>query len=271
MSEQEIILSVILTTLLILLLLAGITISLFAVGRQQSRQKMELAQARFNYEKELRKVELEVSEQLTQHFARELHDNIGHNLACIRLELENRKLDYPQFEHIFSPFDKFLEDASQQLRLLSRSMNTDYISQNGLLVAMNIEVERHKQLRKFDIIWERDDYSVPLDKNQELIAFRIFQEIMHNAIRHSKARRLYIKLYSLPSFLLSVTDDGIGFSLDETLNTSQASGIRNIIKRAVLAGIECNIKASPGCGCTYRLSVSSPKADSEENLQTQLY
>ncbi len=268
MSEDEIILSVILTTLLILLLLAGITISLFAVGRQKSRQKVELAQARLNYEKELRKVELEVSEQITQHFARELHDNIGHNLACIRLELENKKLDYPQFEHVFTPFDGFLEDASQQLRLLSRSMNTDYIAQNGLLMAINIEVERQKQLRKFDFYWEHDDYRGALDKNQELIVFRIFQEIIHNAIRHSKARKLCIRLSSNPGFQLLVSDDGNGFSLEETLLTSRASGLRNIIKRAAMASLNCDIKSSPGSGCTYRLSGQVSQDGQGRNLQT---
>lgn len=258
MTQDDIILSIILSTLLILLLLAGIAISFFIASRQRSKQQFELAQARLNYEKELRKVELEVSEQLMQHFAQELHDNIGHSIACIRLELENKKIDHPEFENTFHTMETFVEDASQQLRLLSRSMNTDYIAQNGLLTAIDIEVERQRQLRKFAVQWEHNYRDHVLDKNQELIVFRIFQEIIHNAIKHSRSKNVFITLHSSPTFTLTVKDDGKGFQLKDTLETSRASGLKNIIRRASMAGLACDIQSTPGNGCVYHLSRPEP-------------
>jgi signal transduction histidine kinase len=197
-----------------------------------------------------------VSEQLMQQFAQELHDNIGHTLICMRLEVENRKIDNPDVTGILSPIESYLDEASNQLRLLSRSLNTDYVSSAGLYNAIQLEVERQQQLKKFHIHWHHDYTHQLLDKNQELMTFRIFQEIVHNAIRHSKAKNLYITLRTTPVFELCVRDDGKGFHPEETLQTPSASGLKNMLKRASMAGLTCQIDSKPGAGCTYTLQMA---------------
>jgi len=253
MSSSDIILTISFTTLLILLLIAGVTISFFIAGRQATKQQMELTNAKLSYEKELRKVETEVSEHLMQQFAHELHDNIGHALTCIRLELENKKLDDPTLVTLLAPIETHLEDASQQLRLLSRSFNTEYVTHINLIEAIQLEVERQRHLKKFAIQFEHDHNNPVLDKNQELMVFRIFQEIIQNAIRHSKAKNLVVTLSNAPTFALEVSDDGIGFSVDETLNSPRASGLKNMKKRATMADLHCEIISTPGSGCQYKL------------------
>ena len=253
MRESDVVLAIVFTTLLILLLVAGIVIAFFLVNRQRIKQQMSLAQARITYEQELRQVETEVSEALREQFAQELHDNIGHILTCMRLEIENRKLDNAESITVLAPIENYLEEASQQLRLLSRSFNTDYITHLGLTNAIQLEVDRQQQLRKLEIHWEKGTEPPALDRNQELMTFRIFQEIVHNAIRHSKAKNLHIILTSTPFFELSIGDDGRGFSVDEILASSKASGLKNIIKRAGMAQLDCLIKSNPGQGCVYVL------------------
>lgn len=253
MSDTEIVASIILTTLLILLLIAGVTISFFIASRQRSKQQVELAQARLTYEMELRQVETEVSEHLMQQFAQELHDNIGHILTCIRLEVENKKLDHPGLDKILNPVETYLDDASHQLRLLSRSLNTDYISNVGLDNAIQIEVERQKQLKKFDVHYEHNYFQSSLDKNQELMAFRIFQEVTQNAMRHSKAKNLYVSLKSSPDFELCVRDDGKGFLVEDMMQSPKASGLKNVLKRASMADLDCEVNSLLGEGCTYTL------------------
>lgn len=254
MTNVDLILAIVVTTLLILLLIAGLTISFFVANRQRTKQQMELAQTRLTYEKELRQVETEVSEQLTQHFAQELHDNLGHILTCIRLEVENKKLDHPEIENLLAPTEKYLDEASQQLRLLSRSLNTDYIATHGLANAIHIEIERQQHLKKFNIQLDEVPGNTELDKNQELMVFRIFQEIVHNAMRHSRAKNLFIALHYTPFFKLTVRDDGRGFSWEETLKTPRASGLKNVLKRAALANLSCQVESEVDKGCTYTLT-----------------
>ena len=259
MIDYDVVITIILTTLLILILIAGITISFFMVSRQRANQQIELTRARLKYEKELRKVEGELSEQLMQHFGQELHDNIGHLLTCLRLEVENRKLDNPQLCEVLKSADHYLEETSVQLRLLSRSLNTDYLANIGLNEAIQLEVDRQKNLKKFQIQWEHNYSRNEIDKDQELIIFRIFQEVVNNAIRHSSARNLCILLKDYPYFELIIKDDGCGFKVQETLDSLRSSGLRNIIKRSEIAKINCKIASSPGHGCTYILRKDQKK------------
>lgn len=253
MAEGEIIITVIISTLIILLLIVGIIASLLAITRQRSRQQAELAQTRLSYEQELRRIESEIGEQLMVQFARELHDNIGHILTCMRLEVENKKLDHPGFGPLIHPLEGYLDEASGQLRLLSRSFNTDYVTHIGLISAISLEVERQRQLRKFAIHWQFDDGPLALDKNQELIVFRIIQEVFQNAIRHSKAKQLRLVLQTHP-FQLQLQDDGKGFEVEATLRGAGASGLKNIFRRCELAGLECTLHAAPDQGCHYTLT-----------------
>lgn len=245
MNNNQIMLGVLLTTLLLLLLVAGIFVAIYMAAKTRAQQ--ELA-----YEKELRQVELEVSENMMAQFARELHDNIGHLLTCMRITIENKKLAEPE-NNAFSAIEGYLDDASTQLRLLSRSLNTDYISNIGLSAAINLEVDRINQLKRSQISLTLADATLEMDKNAELMIFRIFQEMMQNSLKHSKAKNIYVVLFGTPDQLLSVTDDGKGFDVARMLDGNSASGLKNMIKRAQLAGLSCEIISNPGEGCRYTL------------------
>jgi two-component system NarL family sensor kinase len=252
--NQEIFLAIICSTLLILLLVAIVVIVLFVSGRQKAKQEMEMTRTKLSYEQELRKVETEVKEQVMGQFAQELHDNIGQLLTAMHIQIENQKLDHPSLTEGLKPVEIYLDEVTRQLKLLSRTLNNDYLGHIGLFSAMQLEADRLTALRRFTVHFPMVQGSTHLDKNNELMVFRIFQEITQNALRHSAAKNLYINVdTSGENFELRVKDDGKGFDSAEILASSKASGLRNIIKRAKLAGLECEIIGSPGNGCLFKL------------------
>ena len=254
MSNTEILLSIISITLLVLLLVSGIVLVFFQSGRQRLTQQMELAQNKLTYEKELRQVETEVREETMAQFAQELHDNIGQLLTAVHIQLENLKLDHPDLQDGFKSMETYLSDATQQLRLLSRTLNNDYIGHNGLIGAMDLEINRIKTLRRFRVHWETAPGTSNLNKDQELMVFRVFQEIIQNCLRHSLAKNVYISMNTGPgNFEIKIEDDGRGFDVESTLQSSKASGLRNIIKRAQWAGMDCTMQSAPEKGCTITL------------------
>ena len=84
---DDILVTFITVTLLILLLVAGIFITLIISSRERLQQQMALADARLAFERELRSVETEVTESMMSQFARELHDNIGQMLTALHIQM----------------------------------------------------------------------------------------------------------------------------------------------------------------------------------------
>ncbi len=253
MADNQIMAGIVFTTLLLLLLVAGIFLSIYMAGKERMQQQIKITKIELDYEKELRQVETEVSEKMMERFAQELHDNIGHILTCMRITIENKKLDEPKLDQTFQPIENYLNEATGQLRLLSRSLNTDYVSNIGLHGAIKVEVERLNLLRRVQVNFDSEGQEMLINKNQELMAFRIFQEMIHNSIKHSRAKNLYISLDTSGNFALKVADDGKGFAAEEILNSPKASGLKNMMKRAKMAGMDCKIESAPGMGCKYAL------------------
>ncbi|ASS50846.1 MAG: hypothetical protein A3D31_14950 [Candidatus Fluviicola riflensis] len=254
---NDIILSIVAVTLLILLLIAGITLTFFMSNRQRMRQEQILTETKLAFERELRIVETEVSEHVMGQFAQELHDNIGQLLTAMHIEIENKKLDHPEHQEDYKPLEIYVGEVTQQLRLLSRTLNNDFIGNSGLLVAIQLEVDRLNTLRRFTVELKTDSGVPSLEKDQELMVFRILQEIAQNALKHSGAKKVQISVKSDP-FELQVKDDGKGFDYDDVFRSNKASGLRNIIKRAQLARLECTIHTKPEEGTVYILKKSQP-------------
>jgi signal transduction histidine kinase len=86
--------------------------------------------------------------------------------------------------------------------------------------------------------------------------FRIFQEILTNVARHSRATRVDIELMLSPERVgLEVVDNGVGIA-DEDLNGKKSLGLLGMNERALLFGGEVKITGTPGHGT--RVSVSIP-------------
>lgn len=254
---NDIILSIVSATLLILLLIAGIVITFFIAGRQRMRQEQVLTETKLTFERELRQVETEVSEHMMAQFAHELHDNIGQLLTAMHIEIENRKLDEPEKPEVFKPLEIYLGEISQQLRLLSQTLNNDFVVRNGLVQAIRLEVNRMNNLQRFRAHLDANSVSSVLKKDEELVVFRIFQEILHNVMKHAGAKQVFIRLDAdREKFELEVKDDGKGFDYEAVFSQNKASGLRNILKRAALANLECTIETKPGEGTRYFLKKS---------------
>jgi len=253
MTDDAIVYTVVLSSLVILLLIAGVAITIFIANRQRITQAVKLAQLQLSYEKEMRTVQHEVQEQVLTNVARELHDNIGQLMTVMHIQLEQKKMTHPAMLPVLDPIHETLRKATQEVRSLGRSLNSDLLDQNGLLNTISSEIVRLKQLDHFEVGWVNDDTEPELTTDQRLMAFRIFQEILNNMMKHAQAEHIDVELTGKGTFSMVIKDDGTGFDVDETMKAGSGSGLRNIIKRAALADLSCSIASVAGKGTTFTL------------------
>jgi two-component system NarL family sensor kinase len=255
-SGKIIVLIFIIATIMILLLLGFILVILFLYRKRQMNFTLQLESIKANAEKELLKTQLEIQEQTFQYISRDIHDNIGQFISLAKLQLNT--LDFNQLnvaQNKIAHSADLLTQALDDLRDLSRSLNSDLIRNNGLVAAIELQIAYLRKLDVAEVTFGVTGDNRFMDEQTEIFILRIIQEAINNIVRHSEARKINVLLsYEQSHLSLSVEDDGKGFDPSVTLNPN-STGILNMTKRARLIGATLDIHSSPGVGTTVNLSV----------------
>jgi signal transduction histidine kinase len=248
LSDTNLIISFLITVSVVLLLIASIIIIVIIAGKQRIKQSVQLAETHLAYEKELRTTQQEIQSQLLNQVSSELHDNIGQLLTLMRIQIQTGKIKNPGLNDMFAPVDKTLSETIEQVRALSHSLSSDLLERKGLLETITAEVIRLQQLKHFQLEFLHDDTEPALENDQKLMVFRMFQEMINNILKHAQASKVLITLKGREIFELEIRDDGKGYDVDQMLSSPDGAGLKNIIRRATLARLECRLSSSTGTG-----------------------
>lgn len=191
-----------------------------------------------------------------QRFSRELHDGLGQKLIAIKLQLEstskqNAEETKATIDEVKSSFLKTIEEVRQ----ISNNLAPNILNESGLDVALKNLCNSIQKSSKIEIEFSADgEYSVS-DHKVKFYIYRIAQEALNNAVKHSSASRIQIQLIgSKDNIILVVEDDGKGFILDDN-SCDSCNGIYNMKERALLLNGTIDIETEPLMGTTIRLKV----------------
>src|SRR3954468_14610139 len=200
---------------------------------------------------------ISVREEERAHIAREIHDELGQVLTGLKMEvtwLAKRLREKPLVEKTDS-MCKLIDTTVQTVRKIATGLRPEMLDDMGLIAAVGWQA---KEFQKRPGIRCRAKLppEVKLDIDVSTTMFRIFQEILTNVARHSRATRVDIELLLSPERVgLEVVDNGVGIA-DEDLNGKKSLGLLGMNERALLFGGEVKITGTPGHGT--RVSVSIP-------------
>ncbi len=237
------------TTFLTMLLSGFILIMVFNYRNRQMTFHQSLKKAQNDFEKNLISAQLEIQEQTFQHISREIHDNISLSLTLAKLQLNTFDWRDPEKSTIkLESSIHLLGSSIAQLSDISKSLNADIIIQQGLLQALEEEIQRIRQADQFEVIYEVKGSPVFMDSNKELIIFRIIQEAFNNVIKHAKASAVHLQLDYCPEQLqILIADNGRGFDPERNRNGGNA-GLKNMETRAHILKGEMQVFSSAESG-----------------------
>ena len=207
-----------------------------------------------DFQKALNATILETQDQILNNISQDLHDDAGQQLTYINFQIENLRLDSPNLHSILEPVSQSVANLSESVRSISHSLNNQLITQQDLLKSIEAEIERIRKNAKFTItLTISDNPKKTFGTNEKIVVYRIFQEIINNIFKHSKATEVIISIATNPYFEMFISDNGKGFDSENPSNKT-AIGLKNIVSRAAIIGYTLTIASSTGNGTTITLS-----------------
>ena len=201
---------------------------------------------------------IEAQEQERSRIARELHDDIGQRLALLAIELEQlqqspRKL--PDVRRRIGEMQKQATELAADIQSLSHELHSSRLQYLGITAAMRGFCKEFSDQQKVEIDFEANDLPAPLSPDISLCFFRVLQEALHNAAKHSGVRQFEVRLWGTPDEIhLTVSDSGSGFDT-EAAKASPGLGLISMEERLRLLKGNLVIEAHPQRGTTVHASV----------------
>ena len=237
-----------------LILVGFIVTILFLYQRRQHRQEQEMLVIKDKYEKEALRSQLEIQENTFKTIAQELHDNIGQMLSVVKLSLSALPLEKEHPAHDLARHSQeVLNKAIFDLSDLTKSLHSDRINDVGLVESMRFELASVKKAGLIDVQFSISGEEFPLPEQKAIFLFRMFQEMLNNILKHSRAKQVCVrvKYHEDNTFALEVEDNGVGFNVNEkkeSVSASRGVGLKSMYNRAHLMGAEITIDSTEGKG-----------------------
>ncbi len=203
---------------------------------------------------------IRAQEEERNRIARELHDGLNQKLALLCVDLEefsqtHRDLGVSQQLNALS---LRLQDASADVHGLSHRLHPSKLDHLGLLPAVKSLCRELSGRRGLQIEFVGDESLRRLDKDLALCAYRVIQEALSNAIKHSGAltARVQVKCRKHVLYLL-ITDSGKGFSL-EIAKLKGRLGLISMEERLRLANGKLIVRSRPNRGTQIEARIPLP-------------
>lgn len=236
-------------TLLVSLLVAFVIFFVILYRKAQLQFKLE----RQEFQQALLQAEVEMREQTLTDISRDLHDNFGQVASLIKINLSmlspaDAEDDKTRLEESRSLLKQLISD----IRSLSTSLNSNNLQKVGLLGMIKNDVERVNRSGFLEMDFRHEESDVDVDPEKSVFLYRIFQEILNNALKHSQATQAEVAVHSeKQNLILQVGDNGVGIPSEVLENARQGgkgNGLVNIKERCKMIGAECRIESSGNKG-----------------------
>lgn len=202
---------------------------------QGTLQRMEQDQQRM-----LLNASIRLQEEERQRLAADLHDDAGPLLATARLYLNENLVNMDKISQLQSIYNakQIIDDTIQLIRNISHSLMPPTLKNFGLESAVNDLFQKISGSGSLNASCRFHDYKERLKTEDELILFRVLQELVNNILKHSNASFIHVtQNINGDRFFLRLHHDGRGLTQSdfEKLNKSPVGlGLKNIQSRLKL-------------------------------------
>ena len=223
-----------------------------AFEQQQRLHEMELDSLGQQHKISLLSAMIDGHEKERTRIARDLHDGLGGLLSGLKIELSGGAVataitaEHKLIHNALARIDQ----AVNELRSIARNMMPELLLKYGLDEAVREFCQSLKR-SGVNITFQSFHYQNNLDKNKQVVAYRVAQELINNAVKYAKSQHILVELRQNNDILsMTIEDDGIGFN---TSADRKGSGLYNVEARIAFLNGQLHMDSVPGTGTTIEL------------------
>lgn len=211
---------------------------------------------------------IEAQDEERSRIARELHDDISQRVAVLMIQLQRwdqcvAEADVELHNHIRQALQQ-ISDIGSDIRDLSHRLHSSYVEYLGPVASTAGLCQELSDQQNVEIDFTHRGIPDRVPKEVSLCLFRILQEALQNAIKHSGVRHFTVELSGTPAEIrLRVHDLGAGFDQQNVLQR-HGLGLISMRERLQLVNGEFSITSRPGGGTTIDARVPLKKQIFEE-------
>jgi len=202
---------------------------------------------------------IEAQEQERTRIARELHDDFTQRVALLAVELDRLKQDIPYSNsdalNRMDRLRKHTLEIGTDIQALSHELHSAKLEYLGVVVAMRGFCEEFGEKQKLKIDFQGQNLPSPVSSDVALCLFRVLQEALHNAAKHSQVSHFDVQVRGVPGEIqLIISDAGIGFDV-ESANKGRGLGLISMRERVKLVNGTISIDSKLRGGTEIRVRI----------------
>ena len=200
---------------------------------------------------------LRASEEERQRIARELHDDTAQRLASLLMWVRLIEPDVQENGRArLHDLRNEIAACAEGVRRIARGLRPPELEDAGLVAALRAHVRTIREGTGMNVEIDADPVDDLLDPDARLALYRIVQEAISNAIRHSGADTVRVQLHLDAGKVVGVVrDEGKGFGPSAETRDGGGLGLVSMQERATMVGGRLSIESQPGQGSTVRVEL----------------
>lgn len=211
-----------------------VVIAYAVYNRKQIEQKIVLTAERVKQRQAITEAVIEAEEAERKRIAADLHDGVGQLFSAVKMNLQALfdRVEMPKQDDYFlaEKTMALVDESCKEVRVISHKMMPNFLLKSGIASDIRSFIEKideHTLKIKLETIGFKDQ----LEFNEEVILYRVIQELINNVIKHANANELYLLLERSASYInVVLSDNGKGFNYEEGKNKG-GLGLKNIVVR----------------------------------------
>ena len=206
---------------------------------------------------------MRIQEEERARIAGELHDDVSQRLGVLTFQLDHVLQDSMRSGSSFrKPLESLAAMAHQlcsDIQQLTRHLHPSHVEIAGLVSAISGFCVEYSRQNAFEIDFAYSRIPDSLPQAMKLCLYRVAQEAVHNAQKHSGCRRVRVELIGAPGLVrLCITDSGKGFESANGRN-GEGLGLVSMTERVKGLGGELRVQSRPGKGTVIEASIPLSK------------